>query len=282
MVAEPEADPQYLQAPLSSYFHSAYNTAPVAVSSYRPVAAPITTYSTVAAPVSTYQTVAAPVSTYSAYQKIVSPVATYSASPVSTYANNLVASPFYGYSGVSAPVAYSGAAGTQTTLTSYNNPEQYTAINTGVYGTKYIAKNGAVEHVVKREADSDANLYYSAPTSTYSAIPSTYSAIPATYASVKYSAIPSTYSSIPSAYSAIPSIYSAIPSTYSASAIPSTYSAIPSAYSAIPTTYSAIPSAYSGAVAYKPDHAIASTPYGYTHSANVGICTNVNGVQVAC
>ena len=273
MVAEPEADPQYLQAPLSAYFHSAYNTAPVAVSSYRPAAAPITTYSTVAAPVSTYQTVAAPVSTYSAYQKVVSPLATYSASPVSTYVNNLVASPFYGFSGVSAPVAYSGAAGTHTTLTSYNNPEQYTAINTGVYGTKYIAKNGAVEHVVKREADSDANLYYSA-------IPSTYSAIPATYASVKYSAIPSTYSSIPSAYSAIPSIYSAIPSTYSA--IPSTYSAIPSAYSAIPTTYSTIPSAYSGAVAYKADHAIASTPYGYTHSANVGICTNVNGVQVAC
>ena len=243
MVAEPEADPQYLQAPLSAYFHSAYNTAPVAVSSYRPAAAPITTYSTVAAPVSTYQTVAAPVSTYqtvaapvstySAYQKVVSPLATYSASPVSTYVNNLVASPFYGFSGVSAPVAYSGAAGTHTTLTSYNNPEQYTAINTGVYGTKYIAKNGAVEHVVKREADSDANLYYSAPTSTYSAIPSTYSAIPSTY-------------------------------------------------SAIPSTYSAIPSAYSGAVAYKADHAIASTPYGYTHSANVGICTNVNGVQVAC
>merc|ERR1712025_1444462 len=41
------------------------------------------------------------------------------------------------------------------TITNYNNPEHYTAVSNGVFGPKYIAKNGAVQHVVKREAEAE-------------------------------------------------------------------------------------------------------------------------------
>merc|ERR1712172_455717 len=51
--------------------------------------------------------------------------------------------------------------------------------------------------------------------------------------------------------------------------------------------YSAYPYAYTGypyhAVTYAgAPHAVAYTPFGVTHSSNVGICTNVEGAQVPC
>lgn len=55
--------------------------------------------------------------------------------------------------------------------------------------------------------------------------------------------------------------------------------AAPHAY-ASPYAYAA-PHAYA-AVAKTPDHAVVATPFGYTHSSNAGICTNVNGEQVPC
>lgn len=113
-----QSKPLYSTAPVVSYssLYSPYNSAPAA---------------------------------YLTNQEPVNPMATFSNIPVSTYAR--FASPVYGYSGVGAPVAYPVPA-THTTLTSYNNPEQYTAINTGVHGIKYIAKNGPVEHVVVKRA----------------------------------------------------------------------------------------------------------------------------------
>merc|ERR1719402_1582336 len=33
---------------------------------------------------------------------------------------------------------------------------------------------------------------------------------------------------------------------------------------------------------YAAPHAVAATPFGLTHSSNVGICTNVNGAVVPC
>merc|ERR1719213_1236904 len=48
------------------------------------------------------------------------------------------------------------------TITSYNNPHHFTAVSNGVFGVpKYIAKNGPVQHIVKREADP-AMIYNSA------------------------------------------------------------------------------------------------------------------------
>ena len=119
-----QSKPLYSTAPVVSYssLYSPYNSAPAA---------------------------------YIYNQEPVNPMATYSNIPVSTYAR--FASPVYGYSGVGAPVAYSpplaySVPATHTTLTSYNNPEQYTAVNTGVHGIKHIAKNGPVEHVVVKRA----------------------------------------------------------------------------------------------------------------------------------
>merc|ERR1712088_28133 len=40
-------------------------------------------------------------------------------------------------------------------ITNYNNAEQFTAHSNGVFGPKYIAKNGPVEHIVKREAEAE-------------------------------------------------------------------------------------------------------------------------------
>merc|ERR1719209_1388159 len=55
---------------------------------------------------------------------------------------------------------------------SSNSPEHYTAVSNGVYGPSYVAKNGPVQHVVKREAEADPALVYnnvvSPFTSTYS------------------------------------------------------------------------------------------------------------------
>merc|ERR1711887_126657 len=68
-----------------------------------------------------------------------------------------------------------------------------------------------------------------------------------------------------------------------------------SGYSAYPYAYSGYPYAYygkreaeadpalvysTGVVGYP--HAVAYTPFGVTHSSNVGICTNVEGAQVPC
>merc|ERR1712243_392432 len=47
------------------------------------------------------------------------------------------------------------------TVTSYNNPDHYTAVSNGVLGPKYVAKNGPVQHVVKRGAEADPALIYS-------------------------------------------------------------------------------------------------------------------------
>merc|ERR1712241_1371137 len=121
------------------------------------------------------------------------------------------------------PVVYNTAAAVQTpvvynaavapiashTITNYNNPEQYTAVSNGVFGPSYVAKNGPVEHVVKREAEADPALIYS----TYG-------------------------------YPTYAGVY--------------------------------------GAGVYGAHHAVALTAAGYTHSSNVGVCTNVHGVQVPC
>merc|ERR1712200_130073 len=42
------------------------------------------------------------------------------------------------------------------TITNYHNPTHFTAVSNGAVGPKYIAKNGPVTHVVKREAEAEA------------------------------------------------------------------------------------------------------------------------------
>merc|ERR1719225_617396 len=106
------------------------------------------------------------------------------------------------------------------TVPSYNNPHHYTAVSNGVYGPKYVAKNGPVQHVVKREAEADPSLIYSNLASTYA-------------------------------------VASPLTTTYNHVAPLTTYNHV------------ATPLASNGA------HAVAATTAGWTHSANVGVCTNV-------
>merc|ERR1712088_1172890 len=78
-------------------------------------------------------------------------------------------------------------------ITNYNNAEQFTAHSNGVFGPKYIAKNGPVEHIVKREAEAEPEAEAEYP---YFPIHNTYSHVApvATYNNV--APITSTYSNI--------------------------------------------------------------------------------------
>merc|ERR1712098_877161 len=137
--AEPEADAQLLT----------YNTSPLlsAFNTYtHPVAAPLVK---AAVPAVTYKA-AAPAVTYKA---AVPAVAYKAAVPAVTY--NTVATPAV-YNAAVSPVVYAQPQVATHTITNYNNPEHYTAVSNGVFGPKYIAKNGAVQRVVKREAEAEA------------------------------------------------------------------------------------------------------------------------------
>merc|ERR1739848_710998 len=58
--------------------------------------------------------------------------------------------------GLQRPVVYSAGVASTHTITNYHNPTHYTAVSNGAVGPKYIAKNGPVAHVVKREAEAEA------------------------------------------------------------------------------------------------------------------------------
>merc|ERR1712200_29017 len=102
------------------------------------------------------------------------------------------------------------------TITNYNNPEQYTAVSNGVFGPSYVAKNGPVEHIVKREAEADPALLY--PTYGYP-----------TYAGV-----------------------------YGAGVYGLHHAGV----------YAAAPAVVANPLVKTPDHAVAATAFGYTHSSN--------------
>jgi hypothetical protein len=274
VAAEPEADPALLYSGYpyaGAYSAGVYGypyAGPVAYS--HPLAYTHHAVAAVqAAPVveAADEVAAAPavISTYNAVNPFVYNTAIHHATPVVYNTAAHVAAPVaYASAHVAAPVAYAAVAPVAShTITNYNNPEQYTAVSNGVFGPKYIAKNGPVEHIVKREADADAEadaaFYYSA-------------GYP--YANYGYA----------NAYAASPVAYS---SYYNHLATPVTYAAgVHHAVAAAPVAYAAAPVAYAAhhgvGLVKTPDHAVAYTAYGATHSSNVGVCTNVNGVQVPC
>jgi len=221
------------------------------------VASPLATVNSVVAPVSSVSPVAtysavnsafAPVSTYSAVNGVVAPVATHSAvsgvvAPVSTYS---------AVNGVVAPVAYNTVKAVAAPVSTYVAApvtHSLTSYNnpshyTAVSNGAFGPKYIAKNHGVEHVVKRDAEPQVS----VYSGLPSV---------------VPATYSAVPATYSAVPATYSAVPAT---------------TYSAVPVTYAA------GHVvkgAYAP-HAVAATPFGLTHSSNVGVCTNNMGVQVPC
>merc|ERR1711937_681559 len=157
--AEPEADAQLLT----------YNTSPLlsAFNTYtHQVAAPLVK-------------AAVPAVTY----KAAVPAVTYKAVPTPAVYNAAVSS-----------VVYAQPQVATHTITNYNNPEHYTAVSNGVFGPKYIAKNGAVQHVVKREAEAEAEAEADADALLYNTLPLTYNTAPAVTYSHAVAAPAVTYS----------------------------------------------------------------------------------------
>merc|ERR1712071_276457 len=188
------------------------------------------------------------------------------------------------YSHIAAPVsAYAAVPVAHQAITSYKSPHHYTAVGNGVTAPKYVAKNHGVEHVVKREAEADAQ-YIAPSVYTHGLVNSV-----APVNTVAYSAAvaPATYTNAAHRSVAAPVTYTnavhhsvAAPVTYTNAvhsvAAPVTYTNT-MAYAAKPVmTYNAYNTVAAG------HHAVAATPFGYTHSSNVGLCFNNVGAQVEC
>jgi len=125
---------------------------------------------------------------------------------------------------------------------------------------------GAVHYIGKREAEAEPEAEADAAV---------------LYSSYGY---PYGYAATGLAYNyGLPAVHTvaaapAVTSTYTVAAAPAVVAAAP----AVTATYAAAPAvAAVHANAYL-GHAVAATPFGYTHSSNVGICTNYLGAQVAC
>merc|ERR1711926_70377 len=153
-------------------------------------------------------------------------------------------------------VVYSGVP----VSTVYNNPLTYSSPLFRAF-TPYTTYNGlyrtpVVHSIGKRDADADPATVYTTgvPVSTYGAVHHV-AGVNNVVASV----------SPVSTYTAVNPV-----STYTA--------ARPVASHVVPATYAA---SHVVQGAYAP-HSVAATPFGYTHSSNVGVCTNNMGVQVPC
>merc|ERR1712168_1337795 len=322
--AEPEADPALVLSSAHSPLLSAFNTYNALPSVYsHAVAAPAVSYKAVATPAV-------------AYKAVVTPAVTYNTAAVS-------------------PLVYAQPQVASHTVTNYNSPTHYTAVSNGAYGPSYIAKNGPVQHIVKREAeaeaDADAFSVYNNLPLTYNTAVNTYSHAVATpfvkavAPAVAYNAaVPAVTYKQAVATPAV--IYKAVATpavTYKAVATPAvTYNTAvvnPVVYAQpqvashtvtsykTPTHYTAVsngaygpqyiakngpvqhivkreaeadaeadanhhylangvytPTVYNHAVATPAvyNYAVALTPYGATHSSNVGVCTNNLGAVVPC
>merc|ERR1712123_56346 len=194
---EAAADAQYVSAYGNYGAYGAYGAYPythnLPLTTYNHAAAPLTTYAT--SPLTTYAAsplvrsfthglynrhiiakrdaeaeadpaliygsyAAAPYARYGHFSHVAAPFVRTVAAPfvrtVAAPAVRTVAAPLtaYNYNHVVSPVVRALAS---HTVTSYNSPTHYTAVSNGVYGPSYVAKNGAVQHVVKREANAEAD-----------------------------------------------------------------------------------------------------------------------------
>merc|ERR1711935_281477 len=162
--AEPEADPALVYSSVHSPLLRAFNNVP-ALTYNSPVNTLPLTYNTAlnTLPAKSSHADATP------FVKAVAPAVTYKtvATPAVTYNTAAVS-----------PLVYAQHQVASHTVTNYNSPTHYTAVSNGVFGPKYIAKNGPVQHIVKREADAEADadaLLYPLPYNTaVNTLPVTY------------------------------------------------------------------------------------------------------------
>merc|ERR1712145_25384 len=207
---------------------------------------PATVYTT-GLPVATYGAVSHVASPLTTVNSVVAPVS--SVTPVATYSavNNVVA-PVATYSAVNSvvPVTHSAVSGVV--------PVTHSAVN-GVVST-YSAVNGVVSPVT-HSLTSYNN-------------PSHYTAVSNGVVGPKYIAKNHGVAHV------VKRDAEPLVSSYYVAGVPSV---VPATYSALPVTSYTAGHVVKGA--YAP-HAVAATPFGLTHSSNVGVCTNNMGVQVPC
>merc|ERR1711988_998015 len=169
--------------------------------------------------------------------------------PVSTYgAVHHVA----GVNNVVAPIASVSPVSTYSAVSPVST---YSAVSP--VSTISAVNHAAIHSIGKRDADADPATVYTTgvPDSTYGAVHHV-----AGVNNVVASVSPvSTYTAVRPVASHV------VPATYAASHV-------------VPATYAA---SHVVKGAYAP-HSVAATPFGYTHSSNVGACTNNMGVQVPC
>merc|ERR1711973_412017 len=210
------------------------------------VASPLTTVNSVVAPVSSVT----PVATYSAVNNVVAPVSTYSAVssvvPVTHSAVNSVVPVTHSAVSSVVPATHSAVSGVV--------PVTHSAVN-GVVST-YSAVNGVVAPVT-HSLTSYNN-------------PSHYTAVSNGVVGPKYIAKNHGVEHV------VKRDAEPLVSSYYVAGVPSV---VPATYSALPVTSYTAGHVVKGA--YAP-HAVAATPFGLTHSSNVGVCTNNMGVQVPC
>merc|ERR1711973_838360 len=215
---------------------------------------PATVYTT-GLPVATYGAVshvASPLTpvNHSAVNNVVAPVATYSAVnnvvPVTHSAVNSVVPVTHSAVSSVVPVTHSAVSGVV--------PVTHSAVN-GVVST-YSAVNGVVAPVT-HSLTSYNN-------------PSHYTAVSNGVVGPKYIAKNHGVEHV------VKRDAEPLVSSYYVAGVPSV---VPATYSALPVTSYTAGHVVKGA--YAP-HAVAATPFGLTHSSNVGVCTNNMGVQVPC
>merc|ERR1711892_348333 len=269
--AEPEADPALVYSSVHSPLLRAFNNVP-ALTYNSPVNTLPLTYNTAVntLPATYSHAVATP------FVKAVAPAVSYKAvAPAVTYKTVSTPALTYNTAAVS-PLVYAQHQVASHTVTNYNSPTHYTAVSNGVFGPKYIAKNGPVQHIVKREADAEADadaLLYTLPYNTpVNTLPVTYNHAVATPV-VNSDATPVvTYNAAVNTALhhgvVAPSVYKA--AVHHGVVAPSVYNAAVHHGVVAPSVYNAAP------------HAVALTPQGVTHSSNVGVCTNNLGAVVPC
>merc|ERR1711973_884102 len=210
-----------------------------------------------------------------------SPVSTVYNTPVTYSAVNAVSSPL-----LRAFTPYS-------TFNGLYNTGLYNGLYSGVYGSRLV------HTIAKRDADADPAVVYTSglPVTTYGAV--SHLAPVTSYSAVGHVAPVAGYSAV--GHVAPVTSYSAVSPVATSSAVNpvvtpvSTYAAVPATHSVTsynnPSHYTAVSNGAFGPKyiaknhgvehvvkrAYDP-HAVAATPFGFTHSANVGVCTNNMGV----
>merc|ERR1712123_160430 len=238
--AEPEADPALVYSSVHSPLLRAFSNVPALTYNSAANTLPLTYNTAVNSLPATYShDVATP------FVRAVAPAV----APAVTYKTVSTPALTYNTAAVS-PLVYAQHQVASHTVTNYNSPTHYTAVSNGVFGPKYIAKNGPVQHIVKREADAEADadadaLVYTLPYNT------------------AVNTIPVTYNHAVNT----PVVNSAL---HHGVVAPSVYNAAFNHVVATPSIYNAAP------------HAVAVTPQGLTHSSNVGVCTNNMGAVVPC